>query len=386
MISRVPRGAFRALRRFRLHLPVLALAATAIGIAYIRSASYDANAGAFRDLATVQVKWAAIAFGGFVAAAAVPYTRIERHAYLLYGAALALLAGLPFFGVLANGARSWYQWGSVKLQPSEPAKIALIVAAAKLLMYRKDVATWRGFAAPFVLAAPALALVLLQPDLGTTLVFLPTLLAMVFAAGARPLHFATLLGGAAAALPLAYRFLLAPHQRRRIDIFLDPELDRTGAGYQAFQARLAIGSGGLWGHGWGEGPQTQLHTLPDNHTDFIFAVVAEEGGFIMAAALLAILLALVLACLEVAWRTREPFGRLVAVGVAAMLGGQAFVNAGMNVGLVPITGITLPFVSYGGSSLLTCFLALGLVANVGMRPVPELGTALARPGAAAGRP
>jgi rod shape determining protein RodA len=360
-------------RRAGLHLPLLAIAIAAVGIGYIRSASYDADTGGYKSFAGDQLKWLAIALAGFLAAVAVPYTRIERYAYVLFGAVLLLLAGIPFFGVLANGARSWYQWGSVKLQPSEPMKVALIAATARLLMYRKDMASWRGFLAPFLLAAAPLALVLAQPDLGTILVFLPTILAMLFVAGARLRHFAILAIVAAAAFPISYRFVLKEHQRKRIDIFLNPDLDRSGAGYQAYQSRLAIGSGRLCGYGWGEGPQTQLHTLPDNHTDFIFAVIGEEGGFLVATGLLFLLLVLVLGCLEVAWRTREPFGRLLATGVAALFAGQVVVNAGMTVGLVPITGITLPFVSYGGSSLLTCFVALGLVVNVGMRPVPELG-------------
>jgi rod shape-determining protein RodA len=366
------------LRRFRLHLPLLALAVLAIGLVFIHSAAWDANAGTYKSFARDQVKWAGIGLAGFLAAVAIPYRHLERHAYLAYGVALALLLGLPVFGAEdTNGARSWYELRGVKFQPSEPMKIALIAAIAKLLMFRKDLATWGGLRATFLLAAPPLALVLAQNDLGTILVFFPAIFAMLFVAGARLRHFAAIGAAAAIALPLAYRFLLKGYQKKRIDVFLSifrgVDFEPRGAGYHAFHSRLAIGSGGLTGHGLGEGPETQLHTLPDNHTDFIFAVIGEEGGFLACALVLALLLTLVLSCLEVAWRTREPFGRLLVTGIAAFLAGQVFVNAGMTVGLVPITGITLPFVSYGGSSLLTCFLALGLVVNVGMRPVPELG-------------
>lgn len=364
--------------RARPFLPLLAVAITAIGIAYIHSASWDGRAGAYKPFAATQVKWLAIALGAFFATLAIPYPRIERHAYVLYGFALCLLAGLPLFGAYANGARAWYQWGSVKLQPSELTKLALIASVAKLLMYRRDLETWRGFAAPFVLAGPAIGLILAQPDLGTTMVFLPTLFAMLFVAGARPRHIAAVFAAGAALAPLAYHFVLRGHARQRIDVYLDILRgqilkDADGAGYQAFRSLVGIGSGGLSGFGWGRGPQTQLHLLPDNHTDFIFAVIGEEGGFVVAATVLLLELLLVIGCLEVAWRTREPFGRLVATGVAALFAGQVLVNAGMTVGLVPITGITLPFVSYGGSSLLTCFVALGLVVNVGMEKVPELG-------------
>lgn len=374
-----------SLRRVRLFLPLLAVAIAAIGIAYISSASYDAKNGAFRPYARQQAVWLGVSLAGFAAALVVPYPRIERHAYILYGAGLALLAGLPFFGSMRGGARSWYNWGPVAFEPSEVAKLALVAATAKLLMYRRDLHTWRGFAAPFVLAAPALALILKQPDLGTTMITTGMLFAMLFAAGARLRHLAIVFGAAALALPLVYhaaraseqgfvaKYILKPHQMKRIDMFLNPLADVRSAGYQAYQSLLSVGSGGLAGQGWGEGPQTQLHALPENHTDFIFAVVGEEGGFLAATLLLGLLFLLAVGCLEVAWRTREPFGRLVATGVAALFVGQVFVNAGMTVGLVPITGITLPFVSYGGSSLLTCFVALGLVVNVGMQKVPELG-------------
>ena len=223
------------------------------------------------------------------------------------------------------------------------------------------------------MAGPPLGLILLEPDLGTVLVFGPALLAMLFVAGASPRKLAALVGGGAAAGVAAFFLVLSRYQRERILVFLDPERDPRGAGFQTLQSRIAVGSGGLSGAGWGEGTQTQLHVLPEAHTDFIFSVVAEEGGFLAATLLLLLWLALLLVCLDVAWRTREPFGRLVAVGIASIFAGQVFVNCGMTVGLMPVTGITLPLVSYGGSSLLTSFLALGLVANIALHPVAVLG-------------
>ena len=361
------------MRRPGLAVPLAALAAAAIGCLYIHSASFEPRTGEHRPFARAQAIWLAVAVAGFAAAAAIPYSRFERHAYLLYGAGVALLAGLPFFGSLANGARAWYQVGSAKVQPSEFMKIALILATAKLLMYRKDVCRGRGFLMPFLVAAPPIALILLQPDLGTALVFFPMLLAMLFVAGARLWHFAALFGAVAAAGAIAFFVRgLDQYQRLRILVFLDPERDPLGAGFQALQSRIAVGSGGLFGQGLGEGSQTQLHFVPDSHTDFIFAVIAEEGGLFVAATVLLLLLAITLGCLGAAFRIREPFGRLVAVGVAALLAGEVLVNCGMTIGLVPIAGIALPFVSYGGSSLLTSFVALGLVANVEARAAPTL--------------
>jgi rod shape determining protein RodA len=277
----------------------------------------------------------------------------------------------------------------VKFEPSETMKLALIAATARLLKHRKDLRTWRGFCAPFLLAALPLALILSQPDLGSTMILSAAVLAMVFAAGARLRHFAVAFGPLVVGFPLVYRFALKAHQQRRIDTFLGafdglqrplemlgfhPTPDVRHAGYQLAQAMNAIGSGGMWGQGWCEGAQTQLHAVPEAHTDFIFSVIGEEGGFVMTFLTVTVLFAVVLGCLETAWRTREPFGRFLAVGFGALFAAQVVVNAGMTIGLAPVTGITLPFVSYGGSSLLTCFIALGLVNGVGMRHVHELGS------------
>jgi len=359
------------LRRFPLALVLAALLLCAIGVAYVQSAS-AARTFADGDKGRAQVLWAGIAAVGLAAAVAVPYARLERAAYAIYGAGLALLAGLPFFGQLVNGARSWYRWGPAKLQPSELMKIALILAIARWLMYRgEERKTVRGFLGPFALALPPLLLILKQPDFGSAMVFLPVIAAILFAGGARKRYFAGLAAAALAAAPLVW-WKLKPYQRERVFVFLDPGRDPLGAGFQSDQAHIAIGSGGVLGKGYGEGTQTQLAYLPDSHTDFIFAVVAEEGGLLQAGLVLALFLALSLGCLEVAHRTREPFGRLVAVGVAALFAGQAAVNIGMTMGLAPVTGITLPFLSYGGSSLLTSFVALGLVANVAVRAPPVL--------------
>ncbi len=361
------------LRKFRFEIPILAVAIVAVGIVFIHSASFDAKLGTFKPYGTTQAKWLAISLLGFLGALAIPYQKIERHAWVLYGVSLALLFGVHFFGQFANGARSWYQFGDrVKFQPSEIAKIALICVVAKTLMHRKDLGSWGPFGAVAAVAGPALGSVALEPDHGTVLVFLPVLAAMLFVAGASLRRLGALAGAGAAAGVAAFFFAFEKYQRDRILVFLQPEIDAAGRGYHTLQSRIAVGAGGAFGAGLGQGSQTQLHVLPEAHTDFIFSVVAEEGGFVAVALLLLLQLALLLACLDVAWRTREPFGRLVAVGVASLFAGQIAVNCGMTIGLAPVTGITLPLVSYGGSSLLTCFLALGLVANIAMHPVPVL--------------
>ncbi|RME75839.1 MAG: rod shape-determining protein RodA [Planctomycetota bacterium] len=351
-----------------LWLGALALAVTAIGVAYITSASWNPRTGRYDGFGRRQLAFGCVGLLVYVVMVHLPRRWWNRHAEWLYLGVLALLAGLPFAGMLANGARSWYALGPVKFQPAEPMKIVLVVAIAKRLASGRGLDRWSGFFAPWAIALPPLALVALQPDLGTVLVFVPTILCMAFVAGVPLRRFAWLAVAAAVLAPTAFVYGLAPYQRARLLVFLHPESDPLGAGFQPMQSRIAIGAGGLWGAGWGQGSQTQLDYLPDSHTDFIFSVVGEEGGFVVAGLLLLLLLALLLSCLEVAWRTREPFGRLVVVGLAALFAGQILVNVGMTMGLAPVTGITLPLLSYGGSSLVTCWAALGLVGNVARRP------------------
>jgi len=357
-----------ALRRFRFEIPLLAAAIVCIGVAFIHSASFDPKLALHKPYAETQLRWLGIALAGFAAAIIVPYKTLERWVWPLYGIVLALLIGVHVKGQLVNGARSWYSFGPIKFQPSELAKIAIVLAVAKTLVRRRDMRTLMPFLAVGAVAGPAILSILKEPDLGSVLVFCPAIAAMLVVAGASLRWFAAFAGAGAAGFLVAYHFVFGEYQRHRIDVFLDPELDRSGAGYHTMMARIAVGSGGVWGQGLGEGAQTQSKALPEAHTDFVFSVISEEGGLVTAGLLLLLLLALLLVCLDVAWRSRDPFGRLTATGIATIFAGQVFVNAGMNIGVMPVTGITLPFVSYGGSSLLMSFTALGIVANIAMRP------------------
>ena len=222
-----------------------------------------------------------------------------------------------------------------------------------------------------------MGLIVLQPDLGTAALLLPVLFAVLFVAGARRRHlFAVagliLVGGVIC-------FLMLPkhdYRRQRVATFLRQNLlteeERLASGYQLEQSKIAVGSGGLRGKGWGKGTQNRLNYLPERHTDFIFAVIAEEGGFIAAAFLLLIYFLLFTSALSIAGRTRDSSGRVFVVGAVALLFTQVFINAGMTMGLAPITGLTLPLVSYGGSSLLSSMIALGLIFNIGMRRIRVL--------------
>ena len=281
--------------------------------------------------------------------------------WLAYLAAVGILIVTAVGGQTIYGAQRWLSYGPVGLQPSEFVKLAFIIALARVLADQTGHLRNLVFSAALLL--PLLVLIYQQPDLATALVLVAIWCGMILVAGMPlPLLAGSLLAPIIA-WPLTWR-LLRGYMRERLTTFLAPERDPLGAGYNMIQARISIGSGGWWGRGLGEGTQTQLNFLRVRHTDFIFAVVGEELGFMGAVGLLTSYAWLILRCLAGAQDTRDSFGRLVATGVATMLLFEIFVNIGMNLGIVPVAGIPLPFVSYGRSALLANFLALGLVQSV----------------------
>ena len=293
---------------------------------------------------------------------------------------LAGVAGLVLvltpLGQTVNGSRSWlFLPGGFSLQPAELAKIGLVIGLAMILAEGRDPygpPGWREVVPAWLLAGLPIGLIMLQPDLGSALVLGVLTIGVVATSGASWRWTAAAVAGATVAVMAALAVpLLDPYQVNRLLAFRDPSLDPEGIGYQTRQARLAIGSGGWSGTGLGEGPQTQGGFIPFQETDFIFSVAGEELGFLGCVGLVVLLGFLVLRALVVGLRSEDPFGRLVAVGVACWFAFQTFQNVGMNLGLMPVTGLPLPFVSYGGSSMLACWLALGLLACASARdPAP----------------
>jgi rod shape determining protein RodA len=300
---------------------------------------------------------------------------IRAAAPWLYLAGLVgLLVVLGPLGVTVNGSRSWVHLpGGFSLQPAELSKIALCIGLAMILAEGRDAIRppgWREVLTAWLLGGIPVALILLQPDLGTALVLGAMTIGVVAASGAAARWTVAALAGAAAAVAAAVTVpLLSDYQVDRLLAFLDPSLDPGGIGYQTAQARLAIGSGGWAGTGLGAGPQTQGGFVPFQHTDFIFSVAGEELGFWGAGGLVLLLGFVIVRALWVAVRTGDPFARLVAVGVACWLAFQTFQNVGMNLGLMPVTGLPLPYVSYGGSSMFACWLAVGLLAIAQLDPI-----------------
>ena len=318
-------------------------------------------------VAVRQLAWFGVGMMALVAVASIDYRRLVRLAPMFYLGGMAALVAVFLLGRTVSGARRWVFVGPVSVQPSELFKICFVLMLVWLLTSRWAQPVGRmTLALTALLAAVPAVLILKQPDLGTALLLFPVSMALLVAAG-MPLR---LLGGlvlaGVAATPLAW-LVLKDYQRERILVFLDPFRDPLGSAYNVIQAKIAIGSGQLLGKGVAGATQSRLAFLPERHTDFIFAVFAETWGFVGCLVLLTCYALLLLRGFDIAASTREPVGRLVALGVTALVATQVLVNVGMVTGLLPVVGIPLPFMSYGGSSMVVSLTALGLLLSVRMR-------------------
>lgn len=357
----------RLISHFDWVLLLLILALLGVGILAVYSATY-AGHRRFSSLAVRQMSWAAMGVGCLLVAFAVDYRRLERWVYVPYCLSLVLLVLVPLIGSSGGGARRWINLGAFSLQPSEVVKVALLLVLARFYHRHIPPAGYglRDLLVPAVLAALPAALVLAEPNLGTTVILGLLFLTVTFAAGIRWSALALAIVAGGSVLPLLWHHM-KPYQKQRVFSFLDPSQDPLGAGYHMIQSKVTIGSGMVWGKGFLQGTQNRLDFLPEKHTDFVFAVVAEEWGFIGAVALLALYGALLAKLLSIAWQARDRFGACLAVGAASAVFWQLLINLGMNLGVLPVVGVPLPLLSYGGSSLLTMMTCLGLALNVSTR-------------------
>jgi rod shape determining protein RodA len=353
-----------------LHWPLVlcTLIICSLGVWNLASATKNAPI----VMAWWQFRWMLVGAAAIAVMLLADYRWLQTLAWPGYVAALGLLGGVAFFGKKVLGARRWLQFGSMQIQPSEFVKLAVIVVLARWFA-RDETGVRKGqygiidLLRPFALILVPVALVMKQPDLGTALVTFAIAMTMVMFAKVKWRDLVVLLACGAGASVFAWKRFLKDYQKQRVLTFLNPEAYARGAGYHAIQSVIAVGSGQWAGKGWGEGTQNQLAFLPEQHTDFIYSVWAEEHGFLGAVVLIALYAFLVLSALDVAANARDKFGSFLSLGVAALFFWHAFINMGMVTGLLPVVGVPLPLFSYGGSSVVADMLGIGILLNVSLR-------------------
>jgi rod shape determining protein RodA len=345
-------------RRIDRFLFGIVMALVAVGFVTLFSAADQSVARVGNQLASL-----AVALVAMWVVANIPPQTLARAAVPLYVLAVVLLVGVALFGIVVNGSRRWLNLGITRIQPSELMKIALPLMLAWYFQKFEGRIGWKDFVFAAVLIAVPAILVKRQPDLGTALLLIASGFFVLYLAGLSWKIIVGLLASVAAAAPVLWT-LLHDYQRRRILTFIDPTQDPLGAGYHTTQASIAIGSGGVVGKGWLNGTQTHLDFLPERHTDFIFAVFGEEFGLIGNVLLVVLYLLLVGRGMMIAANASTLFGRLMAGAVTLMLFTYAFVNMGMVSGVLPVVGVPLPFVSYGGTALLSLFIGIGILMSV----------------------
>jgi rod shape determining protein RodA len=359
----------RLRKNLDIPLLVLTVAVVTLGIVTLYSLTRDNPARFYQK----QILWFLLGLAGLAGAATVDYARLPRFTRILYVTNLALLVFVLKFAPEVKGATRWIPIGSFQFQPSEFAKIILIVCLAVYLNRRHEsLHRLPVLIGSFMyLAIPAL-LIFKQPDLGTSLVLMAIWFGMTYMAGARWWHLALFVLSGALLFAGLWHFdrrhaILKDYQRNRLIAFVNPEVDPKDAGYHVIQARIAVGSGQLWGKGLGRGTQSHGKFIPENHTDFIFTVVGEEGGFFETVLLILLYGCILLRGLLIMAGAEDLLGRLLAAGVVSMYAFHIIVNIGMTVGIMPVTGVPLPLFSYGGSNLMLNMTAIGLLLGIGMR-------------------
>jgi rod shape determining protein RodA len=358
-------------RHLDLTLVLATLGLAAMGLLMVYSSTRPKQISAGLDPTYFLKRQAVFLLIGLVAMAVVAlvdYRRIRDFMPILYGGALlTLVFVLSPLGASRRGAQAWFQIGSYQFEPSEVAKLVFVVAlAAVCANYRGELDT-SGLLTALAIAFVPMALIYVQPDLGTDMVFAAVLMAVLLVAGAKPRHIAVLsLVALTAVVAVVQLGMLKSYQRDRLTAFLDPQSDGQRSSYNLRQSQIAIAAGGIAGRGLFDGTQTNLSFVPEQHTDFIFTAVGEELGFVGGVSLLGFFGVMLWRCWRAAVLARDQFGRLLCVGVLAMLVFQIFENMGMTMGITPITGIPLPFMSYGGSAIVASFIGVGLVLNVHM--------------------
>lgn len=371
--SRGGNSAFRGWDRFDFLMTFAALGLVAFGLVLIYSGSrniYDGPVLTLANPVTKQAVFAVVGLTVMLTASRIDYHHLTHYWWLWYALSVAALLVLPFIGTNEGGSVRWFTLGPLQAQPSEFAKLAVILTMAHFFpQWGGDARQLRSLLLSLAIVLPITGLVFLQPDLGTAIVFGAIWLGIVLVAGVSRSHLLVLAGLFVALLPFVWAFAVADYQVERVSVLFDPYEDQggRGAGYNNIQAEIAVGSGGMTGKGLTNGDQTQLDFLKIPTRDFIFSVLAEELGFVGAMGLFALFILLLMRGIRAAQVAGDATGQLIAVGIVLLILMQAFINLAVNLSLFPVTGLPLPFVSQGGSSLVSLFLSLGILQSIIMR-------------------
>jgi rod shape determining protein RodA len=357
------------LRRLDANLIFVVIALNIIGLINLYSATHGVKIGFQTELFWQQIVWLALGWIIFLSVTLLDYNFFQRTAYLLYGINLLALILVPLIGKISYGAQRWLDLGFFRYQPSETMKLVLVFVLARVFSKSKA-SEGLGFfdlLLPAAITVVPTLLTVKQPDLGTGILLLSVFISMSLFMRVKTSVLVFFLVAGMIATPLVWSFGLKSYQKNRVITFLTPGKDPRGAGYNSIQSRIAVGSGKVVGKGFRKGTQSQLEFLPERHTDFIFSVLSEEHGFIGSMTTIALFITLLFMCARVAAQARDRYGMLVAVGALSILFSHFFVNICMVIGLLPIVGVPLPLLSYGGTMMITSMASLGIISSVAYR-------------------
>jgi len=355
----------RVLKNFDFVLFIVAILIALMSTIVILSASHSIQTGSYKQ---VEIQLIAILIGIIfvIILGSFDYSVFSKYSLYIYFINIIMLVSVFFIGKEINGAKSWIVIGPISFEPAEFSKIFLILTLSNILKEKEKIKTFKELSLPLIHVGIPFVIVMLQRSLGTALVFIAIFLGMVYISGIKPKIFMEMISAGIALMPIAYK-VLKPYQKARLLSFINPNIDPMGSGYHVIQSIIAVGSGMLLGKGLFHGSQTQLYYLPESSTDFIFSSFAEEFGFIGAIILIILYGILLYRSLEIALKARDKYGCLIATGIISMFVFHIFENIGMTIGIMPIAGIPLPFMSYGGTAMVNNMIALGFLLNIGMR-------------------
>jgi rod shape determining protein RodA len=357
-------------KRIDWNFVLVILALNLVGLINLYSATHGPHSVDVEPLFVNQLVWLAAGWSCFFISTLLDYSFINRIAYIVYFLNLGAILYVTFYGKVALGAQRWIDLGFFHYQPSETMKMCLIMIMAKTLSIRSTEGRGMGLkqlALPLVVLGIPFILVVEQPDLGTAMMLMAIGGSMILFCKVRKLILGSCILAAMVALPMAWKYGLREYQRARVVNFIQPTNDPRGSGYNSIQSKIAVGSGKMLGKGFRKGTQSQLEFLPERHTDFIYSVLSEEHGFVGSVTTIALFCVLFLIAIRIASTARDKFGALLTVGVVSYVFWHMFVNIGMVIGLLPIVGVPLPLLSYGGSSMLTTMTGLGIISSVAYR-------------------